>query len=122
MNANKRRVLVVDDDDVIRLCIDEYLLHMGFEVVSVDNAEKGLEMFDGDDFDYAIIDYRLPKMDGLEMAKEIKKKNPKIIITMISGELDAKFLSLDSIDHFIEKPFKFEEMYQLMIQPYASLA
>jgi len=122
MNANKRRVLVVDDDDVIRLCIDEYLLHMGFEVVSVDNAEKGLEMFEGGDFDYAIIDYRLPKMDGLEMAKEIKKKKSKAIITMISGEIDERFLPLDSIDHFLEKPFKFEEMYHLMTQPCASVA
>lgn len=122
MKAKRQRVLVVDDDDFIRLCIDEYLLQMGFEVASADNAEKGLEIFEGGDIDYAIIDYRLPNMDGLEMAKEIKQKNSKAIIIMISGELDAKFLPLDSIDHFLEKPFKFEEMFHLMTQPYASVA
>ena len=122
MKKNQQRVLVVEDDDMIRICINEYLLHMGFKVTQAENAEKGLEMFNVNDFDFAVIDYRMPKMNGLEMAKEIRKMNSRAVIIMISGDPNVKYRPLDFIDHFLEKPFKFEELNHLLNQPHVSAA
>ena len=119
---NKHRILIVDDDKMIRKCMTEYLLYMGFEVSSVDNAEDGLTMFEDGHFDFVVIDYRLPRMSGLEMVKQIKKMNWNAMIIMVSGDSSVKSLTMNWTDHFLEKPFRFEAMYKLMTHGYESVA
>ena len=115
MENDKLRVLVVDDNDFIRLTLFEYLLHKGFKVGLAENGQKGLYMFDKIGYDFVITDYVMPQMDGLKMAKEIKKKHPDAVVIMMSGDQKIKLQTGDVVNHFLEKPFRFDVVYNLMV-------
>ena len=115
MENDKLRVLVVDDNDFIRLTLFEYLLHKGFQVGLAENGKKGLFMFNKMGYDYVITDYGMPQMDGLKMAKEIKKKHPDAVVIMMSGDQKIKLQTGDVVNHFLEKPFRFDAVYNLMV-------
>jgi DNA-binding NtrC family response regulator len=53
-------------------------------------------------------------MDGLDLASEIRKKRPRIIIIMMSGDMQARALTEDVTDYFVTKPFQLEAIYSLM--------
>lgn len=77
------RILIVDDEDNIRLLLKEELEDMGYEVVEANCAKKALEILSKDqDFDIISLDIEMPEMNGLELAAEIRKKYPgkKIIL------------------------------------------
>jgi DNA-binding NtrC family response regulator len=115
MENGKLRVLVVDDDDIIRLTLFEYLLHKGFKVGLAENGQKGLNMFDKMVYDFVVTDYGMPQMDGLKMAKEIKKKYPDAVVIMMSGDQKIRFQIGNVVNHFLEKPVRFDAVYNLMV-------
>jgi DNA-binding NtrC family response regulator len=115
MENGKLSVLVVDDNDFIRLTLFEYLLHKGFKVGLAENGQKGLYMFDKMGYDFVVTDYGMPQMDGLKMAKEIKKKHPDAVVIMMSGDQKIKLHTGDAVNHFLEKPFRFDAVYNLMV-------
>lgn len=115
MENGKLRVLVVDDNDFIRLTLFEYLIHKGFKVGLAENGQKGLYMFDQVRYDFVVTDYGMPQMDGLKMAKEIKKKYPDAVVIMMSGDQKIKFQTGNVVNHFLEKPFRFDAVYSLMV-------
>ena len=78
------KVLVVEDDEVVRDLLSEVLTRWGYEVVCVDNGRRGLDKYQEDYFTFLISDVRMPVMDGLTMLENIRvsdKKIPIIIIT-----------------------------------------
>jgi DNA-binding NtrC family response regulator len=115
MENGKLSVLVVDDNDFIRLTLFEYLLHKGFKVGLAENGQKGLYMFNKMGYDFVVTDYGMPQMDGLKMAKEIKKRHPDAVVIMMSGDQKIKFQTENVVNHFLEKPFMFDAVYNLMV-------
>ena len=106
------RVLVVDDEKLIRDVIKEYLLLEGFEV---DEAANGLEAVDKvkqQDFDIIIMDIMMPKMDGYSACREIKKlKDIPFIMLSARGEEYDKLIGFDlGIDDYVTKPFSPKEL------------
>ena len=69
------RVLVVDDEKLIRDVIKEYLLLENIEVEEASNGEEALNEVKQEDFDIIIMDIMMPKMDGYTACREIKKIN-----------------------------------------------
>ena len=78
-------ILVVDDDDDIRWFFHYVLSEEGYQVEALDNSVKALQRIREKDFDIAILDYILPEMKGSELAEEIKKIKPNMIIVFITG-------------------------------------
>lgn len=112
---NNQKILIVDDDDTIRNTLFEFLMKMGFEVAVAENGAMGLSVFnDAKNCDMVLADFRMPHMNGLIMAKEMKKKQPHIIVIMMSGDLSNYRKSKNVANYFIEKPFKFEDIYNLI--------
>lgn len=103
-------VLYAEDDLQIRHEVSDFLHSLFEKLEVVENGKAGLEAFEATPFDMVITDIKMPKMDGLSMAKEIKKlrHESKIIVT---SAFDDKHLLLDaienSIDHYIVKPIDF---------------
>jgi two-component system response regulator ResD len=114
MKQKKRRVLIVDDDQLIRNVIAEFLLRQGLEVGTAENGVEALKIFNYQSFDLVITDIQMPYMDGLDLASEIRKKRPRIIIIMMSGDMQARALTEDVTDYFVTKPFQLEAIYSLM--------
>ena len=86
MNEKKYRIMIVDDEDNIRLLIKEELEDAGYEVVDVPNAKKALEILEEDNnFDLISIDIEMPDMNGLELAEEIRKNYPEKKIILLTA-------------------------------------
>ena len=106
------RVLVVDDEKLIRDVIKEYLL---LENIKVDEAENGLQAVDEvkhNDYDIIIMDIMMPKMDGYTACGEIKKiKDIPFIMLSARGEEYDKLIGFDlGIDDYVTKPFSPKEL------------
>ena len=106
------KILVVDDETLIRDVIKEYLKVENYEVIEAENGIEAVDICENQDIDLIILDIMMPKMDGYTAYKTIKekKKIPTIILSARSEEYD-KLLGFDlGIDDFLAKPFSPKEL------------
>lgn len=100
------KVLIVEDDKIIREGIAEYLSEFGYTVIEAEDGGVALELFNRD-IKLVILDIQLPVMNGLDVLKEIRKKSalPVLMLTAFNDEV----YKIDAFTHFadgyIEKPF-----------------
>ena len=106
------KILIVDDEKLIRDVIKEYLINEGFEVVEAENGIEAIERCNKNIIDLIILDIMMPKMDGYSAYKEIAKEKriPTIILSARSEEYD-KLLGFElGVDDFLAKPFSPKEL------------
>ena len=72
------RVLVIDDDEIVREVLVEHLENEGHNVIACSNGYRGLEIFKNEKFDLVILDLIMPGINGLEVLKEIKRFSPPL--------------------------------------------
>ena len=85
------KILVVDDEDRMRKLVRDFLVRKQYEVVEASNGEEAVDVFvESNDIDLIILDVMMPKMDGWEACREIRKisKVPIIMLTAKSEESD----------------------------------
>ncbi len=103
-----KRVLVVDDDVMMRQILDKILTRENYRVFEADSAETGWKSICADQPDFVVIDYQLPKMNGVDFLEEMRKKNnltPAMVISAHGSITCAvKAMKLGAVD-FVEKPF-----------------
>ena len=110
------RVLIVEDDSGIADFLQLELEHEGFEVLHAEDGRKALELFESDTPDIILLDIMLPKLNGLEVLRRIRKTSrvPVIMLTARGDTLD-KVSGLDSgADDYLAKPFEIEELLARM--------
>jgi len=107
------KILYTEDDETLAFLTKDNLEQNNYDVVHCCDGKSGLEAFKKEDFDICILDIMLPKMDGFELATEIRKSNTDIPIIFLS----AKTLKEDRIkglrlgaDDYLVKPFSIEEL------------
>ena len=112
MEKNKYHILVVDDDDKIRLLIKEYLSNKGYIVSTAENADKAKIKIDIFNFNLIILDVMMPGQSGYELTKELKaSKNIPIILLTAKGEVENRIHGLEiGADDYIGKPFDPKEL------------
>ena len=102
------KILVVDDESRMRKLIRDFLTKSGYEVLEAENGEEAVDIFlEEKDIALIILDVMMPKMDGWETCREIRKnsKVPIIMLTAKSSEEDElKGFEL-GVDEYISKPF-----------------
>ncbi len=102
------KILVVDDETRMRKLIRDFLAKAGYEVLEAENGEQAVDFFMAvKDIVLIILDVMMPKMDGWQVCREIRKnsKVPIIMLTAKSGEADElKGFEL-GVDEYISKPF-----------------
>src|SRR5204862_7577133 len=104
-------VLLVDDEDSIQKLLTYPLEREGFRVVQARDGEEALARFDEHAIDLVVLDVMLPKLDGLEVCKQLRSRSavPIIMLTARDDELD-KVLGLElGADDYITKPFSIRE-------------
>jgi DNA-binding NtrC family response regulator len=109
------RVLIVDDDENIRKALAAVLEDEGYLVEAVDTAKKGIEKTYGEFFNLALIDVRLPDMEGIELLAKMRITSPKIRKVVITGypTLQNAISAVNKgADAYIIKPFDVEKMLQ----------
>ncbi|MCI9457689.1 MAG: response regulator transcription factor [Oscillospiraceae bacterium] len=110
-----KRILVVEDEDVIRDFVVINLRRAGYEVTEVPNGEAALQVFEetGGNFDVAVLDIMMPGIDGFQVCKEIRKKSSSIGIIMLSAksqEMDKVSGLMLGADDYVTKPFSPSEL------------
>lgn len=106
------KILVVDDEEMIREVIKEYSINEGFLVEEADNGRDAVFKVKNNDYDLIIMDIMMPHMDGYTAIKEIKKiKNIPVIVLSARGEEYDKLTGFDiGIDDYVTKPFSPKEL------------
>ncbi len=110
-----KRILVCEDEDVIRDFVVINLQRVGYDVVDVNCGEDAIRVFEEEkgQFDIALLDVMMPGVDGFYVCKEIRKRNPVIGIVMLtakSQEMDKVNGLMLGADDYITKPFSPSEL------------
>ncbi|WP_458124858.1 response regulator [Paenibacillus sp. Z3-2] len=108
-----KKVLIVDDQNGIRILLMEVFGSEGYNTFQAPNGKIALEIVNNDKPDLVLLDMKIPGMDGLEILKHIKEIDPDIKVIMMTayGELDMikEATDLGALMHFT-KPFDIDEM------------
>lgn len=110
-------ILVVDDEEMIRESLGEILKFLGYNVYFADGGEDALKIVrNGETIHVAIIDFEMPKMDGIETIKAIKEIDENIKIILSSGFANQEKVAdaSDSIQAFLPKPFQIDDLSDTM--------
>jgi DNA-binding response OmpR family regulator len=113
MNTPVYKILLVEDDDALRFIVKDNLEQNKYDVTVTEDGEKAIHTFNENNFDLIILDVMLPKVDGFQVAKTIRKKNEQVPIIFLT----ARSMTEDKItglsiggDDYIPKPFSMEEL------------
>ena len=113
--AAKARILVVDDEKVIRDIVNLVLTGEGHEVEAVDNAADALKKIEGQKYSLILLDIKMPDMSGIELYERIQKIDKSLAhkVVFITGDImgadTEKFLYETKVAH-IDKPFDVEQL------------
>ena len=112
MENNNLHLLVVDDDDRIRILLKDYLTENNYIVSTAENAEQAKKKLKYFKFDILILDVMMPGQNGYELTKDIKKEiNVPIILLTAKGEVENRIKGLElGADDYIGKPFEPKEL------------
>ena len=115
--VSAKTILIVDDDKSILRTFARILQKNGYEIDVVETGKEALEKADAKKYDLALLDIRLPDMDGTELLAKMKKQLQTTIKIMITGfpSLETGVKALDEgADAYLVKPVKPEELLMLI--------
>ena len=109
------RVLVAEDEEILRRNLIEFLRAAGYEVVGAADGVAALELAREEDFDVVVTDIRMPRMDGIELLRKIVAERPetKVLVTTAYASVDTAIeaLRFGAYDYLL-KPIAFEDLEQ----------
>ncbi|MEM5818733.1 MAG: response regulator transcription factor, partial [Desulfitobacterium hafniense] len=107
MRYGMNKVLVVEDEDILREVIVDYLVENGYQALEAADGEKALELFHANSVDLVILDIVLPKVDGWSVCRRIRRNSgiPIIILTARSDEDDSLLGYELGADDYLIKPY-----------------
>ena len=105
---SKGSILIIDDEDIVRISCKRTLMPEGFEVKTAQNGVEGLKMIEEEKFDIVLTDLKMPDIDGIEVLRLIKQRWAETVVIIITGyqtvNSAVKAIKLGAYD-YIEKPF-----------------
>ena len=109
----QQKILVVDDEHLIRWSLEQNLKKQGYEVVTAATGEDALKLLKDDVPDLMLLDIQLPGIDGLEVLERVKEMEEEIIVIMVTAmgvlETAVKAMRMGAYD-YINKPFNLDEL------------
>jgi DNA-binding NtrC family response regulator len=112
-------ILILDDERRVRDEIGEFLNKNKFHISKAEKPSEAFQILENESIDIAIVDIKLPEMDGLDVLMRIKKSHPAVEVIMISGHGDMgsviEALRRGASDYF-QKPFRLDEMSQAIFR------
>lgn len=109
----KIKVLIIDDEKLVRWSLQQKLSKEGYEVESAPTGEEGLNLLRDDGYDLVLLDVRLPGMDGVQVLQEIKKLEREIGVVMLTADTGlsqaVECVRLGA-HNYLTKPFEFDQV------------
>jgi CheY-like chemotaxis protein len=108
------RVLIVDDESIVRMCCERSLLETDYDTTCVSNAFEALERLKNESFDVIVTDLKMPDMDGLEFIHVLKRTwgDVKVILTTGYATDEARQQTRELNVGYLPKPFNPDELKQ----------
>ena len=115
--SESNRILVIDDEERIRSTISMILEHAGYRVDTAENGKQAIKKAVANFYNLALIDIRLPDMEGTELLTTLKKTTPKMVKIILTG-YPALQNAVNSInqgaDYYMIKPVDAEELLRVI--------
>ena len=115
--SESARILVIDDEETIRKTISMTLQHAGYAVDTAENGREAVRKSEGSFYNLALIDVRLPDMEGTELLTKLKDTTPrmvKIILTGFPGLENAVTAINKGVDAYLIKPINATELLRVV--------
>ncbi len=115
------RVLVVDDEDIMRNLMTKILEKAGYHVVTVSGGGAAKQILAEQPIDIVLTDVKMPDMNGFDLLRDIKSSYPKVAVIMMTAYADAytiKDALIAGADEYITKPFKHYEVTVVIERAY----
>ncbi|ABK98068.1 sigma-54-dependent transcriptional regulator [Pelobacter propionicus] len=117
MAEQKKRILVVDDEENARIALSKILTREGYEVASAGNGQEALTYLRARDVELVITDINMPEMNGMAFLRELNKIRPASNVIMITayGEVESyiEAMNLGAFE-YINKPVKIDELKRII--------
>lgn len=110
---NNMKILVIDDEAIVRVSCERVLKPAGYEVIVTPKGTEAIELMKKEKYDLVLTDLKMPDMDGLDVLKHIKANWPDVIVIVITGygtiSTAVQAIKLGAYE-YIEKPFTPEDI------------
>ena len=112
------RVLLVDDEEMIRAVAQRILARRGLEVLCASDGVEALDLFGREHaqgrLDLVLLDLNMPGMSGEAVLEQIRSVAPELPVILMSGYMETRGLTDDRVTTFVGKPFRREELLQVL--------
>ncbi|MEO0206334.1 MAG: sigma-54 dependent transcriptional regulator [candidate division WOR-3 bacterium] len=109
----KYRILIVDDEEIVRDALSEWLDNLGYQITAVEDGFKALEHIELNEWDVILVDLKMPRIDGIETLRKIHKIKPDLPVIIITGHgtVDSAVIAMkEGAADYVMKPFNPEEI------------
>ena len=116
VEKNKEIILVVEDEDIARKNLEHILIKTGYEVISVNNGKKALDLLQRTGIDLVITDLKMEQVDGMQVLRKTKELQPYTEVIMITGyaTVDSSVEAMhQGAYYYIAKPYKIGEVRKI---------
>jgi len=113
----KKQILIIEDEEIARRNLEHILEKEGYHVIAVDSGTKGLTLIKSRSFDLIITDYKMKKVDGLQVLEQSRKLQPYTEVILITGyaTVDSAVTAMrEGAYHYIAKPYKIDEVRRII--------
>lgn len=117
VRAKKRKVLIVDDEESVLELLEDVLADEGFQVRRAENGSEALDMIARESFDVALMDIRMPEMDGMEALRRIQEQSRKTGVILMTAyattDVAIQAMKMGAFDYVL-KPFDLDEVVMVI--------
>jgi DNA-binding NtrC family response regulator len=114
---NRTRVLIIEDEQLIRWSLKQRLSSEGYLADEAETAAAGIELLGSAAYDLILLDYKLPDMTGIDVLRHIRQQDPDIVVILMTAfgkiETAVEAIKLGAYD-FVSKPFQIDELMRLV--------
>jgi DNA-binding NtrC family response regulator len=110
-------ILVVDDELLIRDLLYDFFSSQGWDISIAENGVKALKILGGKKIDLILTDIKMPEMDGLALAAEVRQSHPEIPVVLMTGypSVDTAVEALHAkVADYVIKPFNINQLFKLV--------
>lgn len=118
-NKDRRSIIIIDDELLIRDLLYDFFAEKNWQVTVAESGSKSLEILKSRSYDVALVDIKMPEMDGLEFIRKLRDLYPAMPVVLMTGfpsvETAIEGIRLRVDDYFV-KPFNINKLYKRLEQ------